>query len=151
MMTQIASGDVGTPMAVLYRRYSKRLFRYGLQALGDAGLAEELVQECFVRLWRYAGKYDASRGSVAAYVSAIARSCIADIRRRPSSRRLEPEDTGGDPEQPDRSEQILDTLVLREALGDLSDVHQHVLRLVYENGLTQTQIAERLGKTALAQ
>ena len=68
LVAQIAAGDSGTPMAELYRRYAERLYRYGLQALGDAGLAEEMVQECFVRLWRNAGQFDPARGSVAAYL-----------------------------------------------------------------------------------
>ena len=66
LVAQVAAGDIDAPMAELYRRYAGRLYRYGMQALGDAGLAEEVVQECFVRLWRTAGRFDPSRGSVAA-------------------------------------------------------------------------------------
>src|ERR1035441_5470319 len=90
MVAQIAAGDIGEPVAELYRRYAGRLYRYGFQALGNPGLAEEMVQECFVRLWRAAGRFDAARGSVAAYVFVIARSVASNVRRRPSSRPLVP-------------------------------------------------------------
>lgn len=47
------------PLAELCRRYGKRLVRFGIQHLGNEGLAEEMVQETFVRLWRTAGRFDA--------------------------------------------------------------------------------------------
>ena len=47
LVAQIAAGDFEDPVAELYRRYAGRLYRFGIQLLGDSGLAEELVQECF--------------------------------------------------------------------------------------------------------
>ena len=90
LVAQIAAGDIEAPVAELYRRYAGRLYRCGLQALGDPGLAEETVQECFVRLWRTAGQFDPRRGTVAAYLIVLARSAAADVRKRPSSRPLVP-------------------------------------------------------------
>ena len=49
LVSQIAAGDIDAPVEELYHRYAARLYRTGLQQLGDGGLAEELVQECFVR------------------------------------------------------------------------------------------------------
>ena len=66
LVAQIATGEVEAPVGELYRRYSKRLYRFGVQSLGDSGLAEEMVQETFVRLWRTAGRFDSARGSVGA-------------------------------------------------------------------------------------
>jgi RNA polymerase sigma-70 factor (ECF subfamily) len=144
LMAQIAAGDTGTAMAELYRRYAGRLFRYGLQALGDPGLAEEMVQECFVRLWRTAGRFDAARGSVATYLIVIARSVAADVRKRPSSRPLGQLEEALLPPHPDSVDEILSGLVVREAVDSLSQAHQQVLMLA-EAGLTQTQIAAQLG------
>ena len=120
LVAQIAAGDIGAPMAELYRRYNARLYRYGLQALGDSGLAEEMVQECFLRLWRNAGQFDAARGSVAAYLIVIGRSVAADVRKRPSSRPLEELEEGKLPPQLDSVDQILSGLMVREAVDSLS-------------------------------
>jgi RNA polymerase sigma-70 factor (ECF subfamily) len=144
LVAQVAAGDTGVPMSELYRRYAGRLYRYGLQALGDGGLAEEMVQECFVRLWRTAGRFDPARGSVAAYLIVIGRSVAADVRKRPSSRRLEQLEEALVAPQPDSVDQILSGLMVREAVDSLSPAHRQVIMLA-ETGLTQSQIADRTG------
>jgi RNA polymerase sigma-70 factor (ECF subfamily) len=145
LVAQIAAGDVEAPVAELYRRYGKRLYRFGVQALGDNGLAEEMVQESFVKLWRSAERFDAQRGSVGAFLFVIARSTAADIRKRPSSRPLVPVEETQVPAQPDSVDQILDSLIVREAFETLGPGHAQVLQLAQEEGLTQSQIAARLG------
>jgi RNA polymerase sigma-70 factor, ECF subfamily len=145
LVAQIAAGDLGEPVAELYRRHSGRLYRFGLQLLGNNGLAEELVQECFVRLWRTAGRFDTSRGTVAGYLFVIARSIAADLHKRPSSRPLAPVDEEQVPQQPDEVDRIVNTLAVRDALDSLSPAHREVLMLVHGEGLTQAQIADRLG------
>lgn len=144
LIAQIASGDIGDPVAELYRRYGGRLYRLGLQLLGDAGLAEELVQESFVRLWRTAGRFDLSRGTVAAYLFVMGRSIAADLRKRPSSRPLMPVEDALVPPQSDGSDRIVEALIVRDALDSLSVAHREVLMLVHAEGLTQSQIAEQL-------
>ena len=145
LVARIAAGDVEAPVAQLYRRYGKRLYRFGVQQLGNEGLAEEMVQETFVRLWRAAGRFDAERSGVGTYLYVIARSVAADIRKRPSSRSLMPVDDVDLPPIPDDVDQILDSMVVREALDVLGRGHADVIRLAHEEGLTQPQIAERLG------
>jgi RNA polymerase sigma-70 factor, ECF subfamily len=145
LVAQIAAGEVEAPVTELYRRYGRRLFRFGVQALGNEGLAEEMVQECFVRLWRTAGRYDAARASVGTFLFVIARSTALDIRKRPSSRELLPLEEVYTPPQFSNVEQVLDSLIMREALDTLSVTHRQVLRLAYDQDLTQTQIADRLG------
>jgi RNA polymerase sigma-70 factor, ECF subfamily len=146
LLAEVAAGDLGTPLAELYRRYASRLYGFGLKLLGDAGLAEELVQECFVRLWRTAGRFDAGKASVGTYLFTIARSLAVDLRRRPSSRPFDPEPAqeiaSKDEDSVDR---LMEGLAVRDALDSLSPAHQAVLRLAYEHGLTQNEIAVRLG------
>jgi RNA polymerase sigma-70 factor (ECF subfamily) len=146
LVAQIAAGDGGDPLVELYRRYERRLFRYGVQQLGNNGLAEEVVQETFVRLWRTAaGHFDAEKASVQTYLYVIARSVAADIRKRPSSRPLLPVEDVDMPPQPDSVDQILDSMIVREALESLGAGHAQVIQLAQDEGLTQSQIAARLG------
>jgi RNA polymerase sigma-70 factor, ECF subfamily len=145
LVAQIAGGNIDEPVAELYRRYGPRLYRFGVQLLGDSGLAEEMVQECFVRLWRTAGRFDINRGTVAGYLFVISRSIAADLRKRPSSRPLAPVEEGQLPAQPDDADRIVASLAVQDALDSLSPIHREVLMLVHGEGLTQTQIAKRLG------
>jgi RNA polymerase sigma-70 factor, ECF subfamily len=145
LVAQIAAGDAGAPVTELYRRYGRRLYRFGVQVLGNNGLAEEMVQDCFVRLWRSAGQYDPRRASVGTFLFVIARSAALDLRKRPSSRELLPLEEVYTPPQFDNVEQVLDSLIMREALDTLSVAHRQVLRLAYDQDLTQSRIAERLG------
>jgi hypothetical protein len=86
-----APGAAATPLRALYRRYEGRLYGLGVRLLGDPGLAEELVQETFVRVWQGADRFDPARGSVRGLVFTIARRVAIDLWRRPSSRTLGPE------------------------------------------------------------
>ena len=99
-----------------------------MQALGNDGLAEEMLQECFVRLSRSAVHYDARRASVGTYLFVIARSIALDIRKRPPSRDLLPVEEACTPPQFDNVEQILESLLMREAPDTLSVAHRQVLR-----------------------
>jgi len=144
LVAQIATGDTGAPVAELYRRYGKRLYRFGVKHLGNEGLAEEMVQETFVRLWRAAGRFDPGKASVGTYLYVLARSAAADIAKRPSSRPLVPASELAEPVQATDEDQILNSMVVREALDSLRADQAEVIRLAHEDGLTQTQIAERL-------
>jgi RNA polymerase sigma-70 factor (ECF subfamily) len=144
LVARLAAGDLGPPLQELYRRYGGRLYGLGVRLLGDRGLAEELVQETFVRLWRTADRFDPERGSVTTFIFAIARRLAIDLWRRPSSRPFEPEPEAaggaGDPLEP-----ALLGLAIRDALDSLSPSHREVLELAYHEDLRQTDIAEQLG------
>jgi RNA polymerase sigma-70 factor, ECF subfamily len=90
LLARVATGDRGRPLEELYRRYEARLYGLGLRLLSDQGLAEELVQESFVRLWQQARRFDPARGSVGNFLFAIARRLAVDLWRRPSSRPFAP-------------------------------------------------------------
>lgn len=144
LLAQVAAGDRQAALSELYRRYERRLYGLGLKLLGDRSLAEELVQETFVRLWRNAAQFDPARGTVATFVFTIARRLAIDLWRRPSSRPFlpEPQDeaSSGDP-----VERALVGLTVRDALDALSPEHRQVLELSYRRDLTQRDIADRLG------
>ena len=147
LVARLAAGDRVEPLAALYDVYGRRLYALGIHLLHDDGLAEDLVQETFVRLWRSAGRYDPGRSSVRTFVYTLARRAAVDLWRR-SSR--SPAAVSDRPEREDgAAEAAFDDAMLRldvgEALETLSTAHREVLELQYRGDLTQTQVAERLG------
>jgi RNA polymerase sigma-70 factor (ECF subfamily) len=147
LLGRVAAGDDGAPLEELYHRYKRTLYGQGLRRLGDQGLAEELVQETFVRLWQQAGRFDPTRGTAGAFVMAIARGIATDLWRRPSSRRFEPEagETPDVPSAADPAERVIEGLTVREALEALTPEHRQVLELFYGQDLTKPEIAKLLG------
>ena len=146
MVARIAQGERGEPLEALVDVYSVRLFGLGMRMLGDRGMAEELVQDTFVRIWRGAGRYDPGRGSVRTFVYAVARNAAIDLQRRsasrplPSATAIEERHGGGE----EAFERLILGLELRSAMDTLSDKHRDTLLLYYEEDLTQPQIARRL-------
>ena len=139
--------DREEPLAELYEAYGGQIYGLGLHLLRDAGLAEDLVQETFVRLWRSAHRYDRSRSSVRTFVFTLARRAAIDLWRRRGvavpHELSEPEAEGAAGNE--AFEQLLLRLAVGEALAELSPAHREVLELAYREDLTQAQIAERLG------
>lgn len=144
LLAQVADGDAGAPLRRLYVRYERRLYGLGLRLLGEAGLAEELVQETFVRLWQSSGRFDPARGTVRALVFTIARRVAVDLWRRPSSRAFAPEhpDAGA---LEAAADQVLLAVTVRDAMVSLTPAHREVLELVYDKDLKLADISARLG------
>lgn len=127
-MARVTHTDAATRDAAvleLYDRYGGRLYGIGLRLLGNRRLAEELVQETFIRLWRSAPRFDVERGSLSTFVFTIARRAAVDMTRRVSSRPLielsehdlERPTAGGSGEE---FEHVVRSLEVREALDELA-------------------------------
>src|SRR4029079_1716081 len=86
LLARISSDATGEALRSLYRAYAGELYGFALNALGDRGTAEEVVQEVFTRAWRHAEAYDPTRGSVRTWLYQIARHAIIDTRRRAAVR-----------------------------------------------------------------
>jgi RNA polymerase sigma-70 factor, ECF subfamily len=126
-------------------RYRGRVENLGVQLLGDRGLAEEMTQETFTRLWRRANAYDPERGSVPTFLFTIARRVAVDIWRRPSSRRIDdPLAAFPSPEHRDEISPLLTGLTVKHALSTLSTAHRQIIELGYFRQLSQSEIAQRL-------
>ena len=83
LIANIAAKNDDDAARRLYRKYRMELFRFGFHVLRDQGLAEEMVQETFVKFCQQASNYDASRGPVRGWLFTMARS--AGLRHRPAS------------------------------------------------------------------
>ena len=131
----------------LYRKYRMELFRFGFHVLGNQGLAEEMVQETFIKFCQQAGRYDARRGPVRAWLFTIAKSAAYDVARRPSSRPVLPVEDFQLPPQYDSVDEaltVLTVLTVDQALDKLPSIYGDVMHLV-RDGFTHSEIAERLG------
>ena len=120
-----------------------------LRARSDA---EDLLQEVFVQVWRQARGYSADRGSPEAWIIDIARSRAIDKSR--AIRRIENRfvltDDPARAESSDNQESSATAsksrLTMNAALANLPDTQRRVLELAYFDGLTQTEIAQRLAE-----
>ena len=84
LMTNLDGPEVEVALSKLYDRYSHTVFGVGLKILGDRSLAEELVQEVFLKVWRSSGTFDPSRGSFSTWLYRVTRSCALDLYRKRS-------------------------------------------------------------------
>jgi RNA polymerase sigma-70 factor, ECF subfamily len=145
LIQRMRADDTGEAVRDLYRAYSGELYGFALNALGERGAAEEVVQEVFTRAWRHADSYDPARGSVRTWLYQIARHAIIDTRRRASVRPSLPlhepsdHDVAGGP----TIEQAMLGWQVVSALERLSPEHRQMIRLAHFQGLTMREIAER--------
>lgn len=151
LLRRIARGDEESFRA-LYRRYGAAAYGLARRVVRQEFLAEEIVQETFLALWRGAGAYDASRGSVRTWLlSSIHHRAVDSVRREEAhTRRAQRAHRDAVPEA-DVAEAVAEALDLEDdsarlggALGGLPPEQRHVVDLMYYGGLTQAQVAERL-------
>ena len=147
LMGRLQDDATGDALRTLYRTYAGELLGFALNALGERGAAEEIVQEVFTRAWRHADRYDPERGSVRTWLYQIARHAIIDTRRRAAVRPAlalhEPRDEE-DPEGLSIERAMLGWQVAG-ALEKLTPEHRQVIRLAHVQGLSVREIAQRLG------
>src|SRR5215204_5407003 len=86
LMTNLDGPEVERSISTLYERYSRTVFGVGLKILGDRSLAEELVQEVFLKVWRSAHTFDPSRGSFSTWLYRVTRSVALDLYRKRAHR-----------------------------------------------------------------
>jgi RNA polymerase sigma-70 factor (ECF subfamily) len=131
----------------LYAAHGPELYRFALRSLGDRGLAEEAVQETFVRAWRAAGRFDDGLGSLRTWLFAIVRNVVIDLSRARSARpALAPDGSLPDARSEDDAvERVMASWQVEEALRKLSDEHRAVLVEVHYKGRTYQDVAADLG------
>ena len=131
-----------------YRAHGPELFRFAVQSLHDRGLAEEAVQETFVRAWRHCERYDAAVASLRTWLFAIVRNVIIDMAR---ARAVRPGlAAGDDPGQQavdltDHAEDVLTTWQLDEALARISPEHRVAIVETHYRNRPYAEVAAELG------
>ena len=121
------------------------------RALNDDGLAEEAVQETFLRAWRAAERYDPQRSSLRSWMFAIARNVTIDLARARSARpeRTGPERTGPEVERTqgakDTTEESLRSWEMEEALRHIGPHHRHAIVETYYRDRPCAEVAAEAG------
>ena len=146
LVSAIASGDESA-MGQLYDRYSAVVYSIALRVLGDAGMAEDLLQEIFMQLWRNPAAFDPKRGTLAPWLAAITRNRAIDwLRKR------RPETPVGDvalsfePDLASKTEFARSVGKIRAMLDRMPPTQRDVLEMAYFEGLTHSEIAARTGQ-----
>jgi RNA polymerase sigma-70 factor (ECF subfamily) len=152
-MTRLGGPEVEAALSALYDRYARTVYGVGLKILGNRSLAEDLVQEVFLKVWRSADTFDSSRGSFSTWLYRVTRSCALDLYRKRASRvRQVPDgaphiaaarDSSAGPQEV-VDESWLSWRVSR-ALEALDAPHREVIELAYFGGLSQREVSERTG------
>lgn len=143
-------------LGVLYERYSRAVYSFSLRIVGDAQVAEEILQEVFVRIWQQGGSYQAARGSLITWLLSITHNLSIDEMRRRKRRPQKAESE--EPESilaslPDEGLDIEDEVwlaslrtMIQDALQQLPAAQREAIELGYFQGLTQREIADTLGE-----
>ena len=140
-------------MTELYDRYGRLAYSLTYRIVRDVGMAEDLVQETFLRVWNRTQGFDVERGALGPWLLAVARNCAIDYLRSSSGRMSRSAVEMQEAEHPS-SFTNFDAEVLsaervrhvRSALDKLNENQRHVIELAYFEGLSQTEMAERMGQ-----
>jgi RNA polymerase sigma factor (sigma-70 family) len=135
-------------LAELYDRFGRQAYGLALRILRDAALAQDAVQDAFLTAWRTAPSFDARRGSASTWLLTIVHRRAVDVVRREDRRRGTPLDDAP-VAAGDATDETVETREQRRrvqaALAELTDNERQALELAYYGGLSQSEIAERLG------
>ena len=147
----VAQQDAGA-LEALYDRYGRAAYSLARRILTEGTLAQDVVQEVFLSLWRDARRFDAGRGTVATYLLSMTHHRAVDVvRREENLRRWRTSDEGLELE-PDPKARVEDEVEaserraeVRAALAELPAAQREALLLAYFGGYTQREVAALVG------
>lgn len=147
LIGRIARGD-RLAMQVLFARHQVRVYRFVLRLVGNPAVAEDLISEVFMDVWRQADRFE-GRSAVSTWLLAIARfKALSSMRRKPLGELNEEaaEAIADNADDPEVSMQKKDkSAVLRKCLQSLSAEHREVIDLVYYHERSVEEVAEIIG------
>jgi RNA polymerase sigma-70 factor, ECF subfamily len=152
-MARLSGPELEAALSTLYDRYNRTVYAVGLKILGERSLAEELVQDVFLKVWRSSHTFDPSRASFSTWLYRVTRSAAIDLHRKRAhkvhpipdgeSHVLAARDLSATPQE------VVDeswlSLRVSRALEALDEPHREVIELAYFGGLSQREISERTG------
>jgi RNA polymerase sigma-70 factor (ECF subfamily) len=151
-MQAIAAGD-RSAMSTLYDRHAPLLLALCRRVLRDAGESEDVLTEIFLEVWRKADRFDASRGTPLSYLTTLTRSRAIDRKRSRDSRPKITSDFTDAASETAPSPTPLQSIDLqeqcqqvRQAMGLLDASQREVLECAFYDGLSHSEIAEKLNR-----
>lgn len=142
LILAVAGGDDGA-LGELYDLFERPLFSLGIRWLRDADLAEELVQEVIVRVWKGAGTFDPVKGQASSWIFGVARNCATDLLRAKARRPVPTETIESDKDAWDE-DAAWRGWQIAQALSSLPAEQQQVVELAFINQCTHAEIARSL-------
>jgi RNA polymerase sigma-70 factor, ECF subfamily len=147
LIGRIATGD-RLAMQVLFARHHVRVYRFVLRLVRDESVAEDLISEVFLDVWRQAGRFE-GRSQVSTWLLAIARfKALSALRRRPDEE-LDDEAAEAIEDPSDDPEVVLDkkdkSAAIRKCLEKLSAEHREIIDLVYYHEKSVEEVAQIVG------
>jgi len=128
-----------------YRAYGAELFGFAARSLGDHGLAEEAVQETFLRGWRAADRFDPSIAPLRTWLYSIMRNVCIDMSRARAARPIVAEATEVARQDDDEFDRALVSWQVEEGLRRLGEDHRRVLVEAYYRARPYAEVAAELG------
>jgi RNA polymerase sigma-70 factor (ECF subfamily) len=153
LFQEMASGQTGA-FSVIYDRYSPQLYGLALKILQNQSLAEDVIQDIFVNIWKKAGAYDRSRGTPIAWMTILCRNRCIDMLRRQDKNRRRSAILDEDVLQviaDERAENPLENAsfsemrgVIKRAMENLPEEQRQAIEMAYFKGFSQSEIAGEL-------
>lgn len=145
LIARVRSGDQAA-MTELYDRYSSLVYAVALRVAGDTGVAEDLLQEVFLQLWRNPGAFDAARGRLAPWLAVIARhKAIDHIRGRREQTSIEDIIISVDARLEETADRNRAGEKVRGVLAGMQADQRRCLEMAFFQGLTHSEIAQQTG------
>jgi RNA polymerase sigma-70 factor (ECF subfamily) len=137
-------------LAELYDRYGRAAYGLALRVLRDPSLAEDAVQEAFLALWNTAARFVPEKSSASTWILTLVHRRSVDVVRREQRRRADTLEHAPEPATEGGADEDawlrLQRERVQEALRLLPDAQREALELAYYGGLSQSELAERLGQ-----
>ncbi|GAB3538334.1 sigma-70 family RNA polymerase sigma factor [Arthrobacter tecti] len=144
---RVLSQTAGFDAQKAFAEHARAIYGFVYNTTRDASVAEDCVQETFVRAWRSRGRYSSERGSERSWLFAIARNVVVDELK---ARARRPTPITGDRMESETAAlieagEVDDRIVLYGGLAQLSPEHRAVIVAVQLNGMSYQQLSERSG------
>jgi RNA polymerase sigma-70 factor, ECF subfamily len=155
LVARMTEGDVDA-LDVLYDRYARAVFSFAVRIVRDGRIAEEVLQEAFMRTWQQSGRFELNRGNYASWLLSITHNLAIDEVRKSQRRPQKADmvditdvlrsevDTTVNIEEAAEATELRETI--RTAMSQLPDAQRRTIELAYFEGLSQREIAAFLNE-----